>query len=77
MCDAKRLTKSPWLHKQTNKQVSWEHTNEWATKLKQLQPDVPLHLSFQTGPHIFDVDHTVHAPWLKEPLEFVSKYWPA
>ncbi|KLU81189.1 hypothetical protein MAPG_00283 [Magnaporthiopsis poae ATCC 64411] len=64
-------------HSKEDEAVPWEHTDEWATKLKKLQPDVPLHLSFQTGPHVFDVDHTVDAPWLKEPLEFVSKYWPA
>ncbi|EJT78766.1 hypothetical protein GGTG_03864 [Gaeumannomyces tritici R3-111a-1] len=64
-------------HSKEDEAVSWEDTNEWAAKLKRLQPDVPLYLSFQTGSHVFDVNHTTREPWLKEPLEFVSKYWPA
>lgn len=35
-----------------------------------------MHLSWQTGHHVFDRDHNMETAWLKEPLEFVQKYWP-
>ncbi|RYP40339.1 hypothetical protein DL768_010644 [Monosporascus sp. mg162] len=64
-------------HSKDDEKVPWTHTERWVTKLKELQPDVPLYLTYQTGEHVFDKNHTMETPWLKEPLEFVQKYWPA
>ncbi|RYP10859.1 hypothetical protein DL764_000411 [Monosporascus ibericus] len=64
-------------HSKGDESIPWTHTERWATKLRELRPDVPLYLTFQTGDHVFDKNHTMETPWLKEPLEFVQKYWPA
>lgn len=63
-------------HSKEDEAIPWQHTERWASKAKKLQPDVPLHLTWQTGTHTFDANHTMATPWLKEPLEFVQKYWP-
>lgn len=77
---------SVWIEADIRK-VSWKHSEAWAEKLQTLQPDVPIHLSWPTGYHVldkgqkiyhvFDRDHNMETSWLKEPLEFVQKYWPA
>lgn len=64
-------------HSKRDEVLPWQHTEEWAAKLRRLQPDVPLFLTFQQGDHVFDKDDNMETPWLKEPLEFVQKYWPA
>ncbi|SPN99940.1 uncharacterized protein DNG_02792 [Cephalotrichum gorgonifer] len=64
-------------HSKEDEALPWQQTEEWAAKLKTLQPDVPLYLTFQKGSHVFDANDTMATPWLKEPLEFVGKYWPA
>lgn len=64
-------------HSKDDEYVPWQHTEAWATKLRRLQPDVPLYLTYQKGEHVFDKDDTMATPWLKEPLEFVERYWPA
>jgi acetyl esterase/lipase len=64
-------------HSKGDDLLPWQHTEEWAAKLRRLQPDVPLFLTYQQGDHVFDKDDTIETPWLKEPLQFVHKYWPA
>lgn len=64
-------------HSKDDDYVPWQHTEAWAAKLRRLQPDVPLYLTYQRGEHVFDKDDTMATPWLKEPLEFVQGYWPA
>lgn len=64
-------------HSKGDEVLPWQHTEEWAAKLRRLQPDVPLFLTYQQGDHVFDKDDTIETPWLQEPLEFVQKYWPA
>jgi acetyl esterase/lipase len=64
-------------HSKGDEVLPWQHTEEWAAKLRSLQPDVPLFLTFQEGDHVFDKDDNMETPWLKEPLEFVQRYWPA
>ena len=64
-------------HSKDDEAVPWQHTREWAAKLRSLQPDVPLYLTYQRGEHVFDKNDTMATPWLKEPLEFVQRYWPA
>jgi acetyl esterase/lipase len=64
-------------HSKGDELLPWQHTEEWAAKLRRLQPDVPLFLTFQQGDHVFDKDDTMETPWLRGPLEFVQKYWPA
>ncbi|PGH05700.1 hypothetical protein AJ79_06716 [Helicocarpus griseus UAMH5409] len=64
-------------HSKEDELIPWQHTEAWAAKLKRLQPEVSLYLTYQTGEHTFDNNHTMATPWLKEPLEFVQKYWPA
>lgn len=64
-------------HSKEDKAVPWQHSEAWAAKLKRLQPDVPLHLSFQKGDHVFDKNDTMATPWLEGPLEFVQGFWPA
>jgi acetyl esterase/lipase len=64
-------------HSKGDDLLPWQHTEEWAAKLRRLQPEVPLFLTYQQGDHVFDKDDTIETPWLKEPLEFVHKYWPA
>lgn len=56
--------------------IPWQHTDAWAAKLKRLQPDVPLFLTYLEGDHVFDKNDTMATPWMEEPLEFVRKYWP-
>ncbi|RYP71292.1 hypothetical protein DL771_004869 [Monosporascus sp. 5C6A] len=64
-------------HSKDDEKAPWTFTERWATKLRELQPDVPLYLTYPSGDHVFDVNDTMETPWLKEPLEFVQKYWPA
>lgn len=64
-------------HSNEDETVPWQHTDKWAAKLKKLQPDVPLYLTYRKGEHVFDKDDTMATLWLKEPLEFVQQYWPA
>ncbi|KAG7284296.1 hypothetical protein NEMBOFW57_010665 [Staphylotrichum longicolle] len=64
-------------HSKEDEILPWQHTQEWAAKLRTVQPDVPLFLTFQQGDHVFDRDDTMETLWLREPLEFVQKYWPA
>ncbi|KAL2128262.1 hypothetical protein VTI74DRAFT_9434 [Chaetomium olivicolor] len=64
-------------HSKGDELLPWQHTEEWAAKLRRLQPDVPLFLMYQQGDHVFDKDDNMATPWLKGPLEFVQKYWPA
>ncbi|KAK3306719.1 Alpha/Beta hydrolase protein [Chaetomium strumarium] len=64
-------------HSKGDELLPWQHTEDWAAKLRRLQPDVPLFLTFQQGDHVFDKDDTMRTPWLREPLEFVQQYWPA
>lgn len=63
-------------HSKEDEAVPWQHTDEWAAKLRKLQPDVPLYLTFPKGEHVFDKNDTMATPWLKGPLGFVQKYWP-
>ncbi|PKS09630.1 hypothetical protein jhhlp_004249, partial [Lomentospora prolificans] len=55
-------------HSKEDEALPWQHTDAWASRLKTLQPDVPLYLTYQTGSHVFDVNDTMATPWLKEPL---------
>jgi acetyl esterase/lipase len=64
-------------HSKGDEVLPWQHTEEWAAKLRRLQPDVPLFLTYQQGDHVFDKDDTIDTPWLQGPLEFAQKYWPA
>ena len=64
-------------HSKGDEVLPWQHTAEWAAKVKAVQPDVPLFLTYQQGDHVFDKNDNLKTPWLKEPLEFVRKYWPA
>lgn len=64
-------------HAKGDEILPWQHTDEWAAKLRRLRPDVPLFLTYQEGDHVFDKDDNMETPWLKAPLEFVQKYWPA
>ncbi|KAI0134145.1 alpha/beta-hydrolase [Xylariales sp. AK1849] len=57
--------------------VRWEGSRDWADKLKRLHPDTPLHLVFREGEHCFDQEDTLETPWLKDPIEFVERFWPA
>jgi len=46
--------------------------------VKKLQPDVPLHVAFPPeGDHVFDKNYDAQESFMKEPLEFIEKYWPA
>ena len=64
-------------HSQEDEAVPWQHTEAWAAKLRKLQPDVQLYLSYQKGEHVFDKDDTMATPWLEGPLKFVQGHWPA
>jgi acetyl esterase/lipase len=64
-------------HSKGDELLPWQHTEAWAAKLRRLQPDVPLFLTYQQGDHVFDKDDDMETPWLKGSLEFVQKYWPA
>ncbi|KAK4042308.1 Alpha/Beta hydrolase protein [Parachaetomium inaequale] len=64
-------------HSKGDELLPWQHTEEWAAKLRSLQPDVPLFLTYQQGDHVFDKDDDMETPWLKGPMEFVQTYWPA
>ena len=64
-------------HSKDDEAVPWQRTEAWAAKLKSLQPDVELYLTYQKGEHVFDKNDTLATPWLKGPLEFVRRYWPA
>ena len=64
-------------HSKEDEVLPWQHTEEWAAKLRSVQPDVPLFLTYQKGDHVFDKDDNMETPWLQGPLDFVQKYWPA
>lgn len=64
-------------HSKEDEAVPWQHTEAWVAKLRRLQPDVPLYLSYQEGEHVFDKDDTMLTPWLEGPLEFAQGHWPA
>jgi acetyl esterase/lipase len=83
LCPMRVLDSAPKLppillyHSKGDEVLPWQHTEEWAAKLRRLQPDVPLFLTYQQGDHVFDKDDTIDTPWLQGPLEFAQKYWPA
>lgn len=56
--------------------VEVEGSQAWAEKLKRLQPDVPLYTVFRPGPHVLDKHDCLDTAWLREPIEFVERYWP-
>ncbi|OJD22839.1 hypothetical protein ACJ73_05809 [Blastomyces percursus] len=62
-------------HSKEDELIPWQQTEAWAAKLRKLKPEVPLHLTYQTGEHSFDHNHTMATPWLEEPLKFVQKFW--
>jgi acetyl esterase/lipase len=64
-------------HSKGDEVLPWQHTEEWAAKLRSVQPDVPLLLTYQQGDHVFDKNDNMETPWLQGPLEFVQRYWPA
>ncbi|KAK2749563.1 hypothetical protein FQN55_003263 [Onygenales sp. PD_40] len=74
---AGRLPPVLLYHSKEDDMIPWQHTEAFAEKLKRLHPDAPLYLTYNTGDHAFDGNHTMATPWLKEPLEFVQKYWPS
>ncbi|KAK9415393.1 putative Alpha/Beta hydrolase protein [Seiridium unicorne] len=65
------------FHGRGDTSVRVSDAETWADKLKRLQPDVPLHLVLREGEHCFDQSDTLATPWLRDPIEFVERYWPA
>ncbi|CAN8097035.1 unnamed protein product [Discula destructiva] len=49
----------------------------FAERLREVQPDVPVHSSLQPGEHLFDVNTGREAAWVQEGRGFVAKFWPA
>ncbi|PLB45035.1 putative polyketide synthase [Aspergillus steynii IBT 23096] len=45
-------------------------------RLKVILPDVPVMLSLEKGDHGFEVMHTVEDEWVKEGIEFMTRFWP-
>ncbi|KAK9789993.1 putative Alpha/Beta hydrolase protein [Seiridium cardinale] len=64
------------FHGRDDTSVRVSDAETWADKLKILQPDVPLHLVLREGEPCFDQSDTLAKPWLRNPIEFVERYWP-
>ncbi|CAJ2502905.1 Uu.00g102990.m01.CDS01 [Anthostomella pinea] len=66
------------FHGREDTSVTVDKSEEWAEKFRRLQPDTPFMFVVRDGEeHIFDRDDTLATPWLKEPIEFVERFWPA
>lgn len=48
----------------------------FARRLREAQPDVPVQLSLRSGEHLFDVNTSKDADWVREGAQFLGKYWP-
>ncbi|KAI1875573.1 uncharacterized protein JN550_001859 [Neoarthrinium moseri] len=64
------------FHGRQDTLVKVEGSETWAKKLRELQPDVPLHFVIRDGEHSLDEDDRLTTPWLQEPIEFVERFWP-
>ncbi|KAL2372498.1 hypothetical protein RJZ57_003034 [Blastomyces gilchristii] len=51
-------------HLKEDELIPWQQTEAWTAKLRKLKPEVPLHLTYQTGEHSFDHNDTMATPWL-------------
>ncbi|KAL4894559.1 Alpha/Beta hydrolase protein [Aspergillus ambiguus] len=47
----------------------------FARRLREVQPDVPIHLSLLPGEHLFDVNTGNDASWVQEGAQFVCEHW--
>lgn len=74
---AERIPPVFLFHGVDDTSVRVEDSQAWAEKLKRLQPQVPIHAVYPPGDHVLDKYHRLEAPWLKEPIAFVERYWPA
>ncbi|KAL2817758.1 alpha/beta-hydrolase [Aspergillus cavernicola] len=48
----------------------------FAHRLREIQPDVPVHLSLCPGEHLFDVNADRDAEWVREGARFLNNHWP-
>ncbi|KAL4939384.1 Alpha/Beta hydrolase protein [Aspergillus oleicola] len=47
----------------------------FARRLRETQPDVPVHLTLHPGEHLFDVDTRGDADWVQEGRQFLKEHW--
>ncbi|KAL1296765.1 hypothetical protein AAFC00_000230 [Neodothiora populina] len=65
-----------FTHGKQDSVVPCDNTIDFAKKLGQLLPEVPMHVETPDGEHGFDGEVTLDAPWVKNIVAFLNKYWP-
>ncbi|KAI0024134.1 alpha/beta-hydrolase [Xylariomycetidae sp. FL0641] len=48
----------------------------WAARFREVFPQTPLLFVLRDGGHGCDQGDMLAAPWLREPVEFVERFWP-
>ncbi|KAL4970620.1 putative polyketide synthase [Aspergillus stella-maris] len=48
----------------------------FAARLRETQPNVPVHLTLHPGEHLFDVDMRGDVDWVREGRHFLEEHWP-
>ncbi|KAI0199514.1 putative polyketide synthase [Astrocystis sublimbata] len=51
-------------------------STEFAKKVAEEHPDIPLLLTLQPGDHMFDAHVSLDKDWVRDGCRFLSKYWP-
>ena len=65
------------LHGSEDSAVPVAGSKRFVEALKERLPESAIRLDVRTGEHAFDGDATMKEEWLKEDVEFITKYWLA
>ena len=65
------------LHGREDSMVPVVGSERFVEALSKKLPEVPVRLDVRTGDHGFDGDVTVEDEWVKEDVDFITRYWLA
>lgn len=57
--------------------VPVEGTKKFEQVLKEVRPDAKTRFVYESGEHSFDKEASLEAPWLKDSLNELERFWPA
>ncbi|ETS77693.1 hypothetical protein PFICI_09755 [Pestalotiopsis fici W106-1] len=63
------------LHGEQDTAVPVHGTVEFVERVRDIAPDVKLHIALRPGDHGFDAEASTGEPWLQVGLDFVSRAW--
>ena len=73
---AKRMPAVLILHGRDDRTVPVSGSEKFVKELKKVIPECPVRLDVRAGgEHGFDCDATMEEEWLKEDVEFITRYW--